>query len=177
MEVYVNGGVQKWTSPNTNPVIDLNYVSSNPQNDPAFEYLDRCSGDCDIDDHCAPGLFCFHVNKGGSVFPGCNNPTGSGADYCVDPNDIDNLMFLPTGGWDDDWKLSEGKIVSLIEGVNTIKLKVPFGNDNAPNVDYLKIEGLPSPTIASKFRNPPHFVCKWPDAHIMSWLFCVCFLI
>jgi hypothetical protein len=63
---------------------------------------------------------------------------------------------------DDDWRHTEEKNVSLVAGVNTIKVKVPFGNTDAPNIDYLKIEGLPSPTISSNFRNPPHFLCKKP---------------
>ena len=160
MEVYVNDEVVKWSSPNANPLIDLDYISSNPQDADGFEPMTRCQGDCDIDDNCAAGLFCFQVNKRGSAIPGCNNLIDSGADYCVDPNDIDNLMFLPTGGSENDWRLTEGKTVHLVEGVNTIKLKVPFGNDRTPTIDYLKIEGLPSPTISSKFRNAPHFVCK-----------------
>ena len=160
MEVYVNDEEIKWTSSNANPIIDLDYISGNPQGAVGFEPMSRCQGDCDIDDHCAAGLFCFQVNKGGSAFPGCNGASSS--DFCVDPNDVDNMLFLPTGGTNDDWRLTEGKIVRLVEGVNTIKVKCPFGNDKRPTIDYLKIEGLPSPTIASKFRNPPHFVGKKP---------------
>lgn len=158
MELYVNGNLITWTPDSPNTKIDLDYIAGNPSTE--FLPLQRCQGDCDIDDHCAPGLFCYQVNKGGSEFPGCNNPTGSGSDYCVDPNDIENIAFFGTGGWNDDWRHSKGKIVTLQEGVNEIKIKVPFGADNAPNMDYLKIEGVQSPTIQSKFRNPPHFVCK-----------------
>lgn len=163
--MYVNDEVVEWTGPDANPPIDLDYISSNPQNDVGFEPMTRCQGDCDIDEHCAAGLFCFQVNKGGSAIPGCNNPDGLGADFCVDPNDIENMLFLPTGGSSDDWRLTEGKTVRLVEGVNTIKLKVPFGNDRRPTFDYLKIEGLPSFTSSSKFRNPPHFVGKQPRHH------------
>ena len=158
MELYINGSPIQWTPESPNAKIDLDYLGGTPavENLP----LQRCQGDCDIDDHCAPGLFCYQVNKGGSEFPGCNNPTGSGSDYCVDPKDIENIAFFGTGGWDDDWRHSKGKTVTLQEGVNEIKIKVPFGADNAPNMDYMKIEGVQSPTIQSKFRNPPHFVCK-----------------
>lgn len=159
MEVYVNGEEMKWTHPNANLNIDLDYIGRNPQSDAGFEGLTRCQGDCDIDDHCAAGLFCFQVNKATS-FPGCNNADDS--DFCVDPNDIDNMVFFPTGGSSGDWRLTEGRKVSLVAGANTIKVKVPFGNDNAPNIDYLQIEGLPSSTSMSKFRNPPHFVGKKP---------------
>ena len=158
MELYVNGSPIQWTPESPNAKIDLEKLGDNPAEEDLP--LQRCQGDCDIDDHCAPGLFCYQVNKGGSEFPGCNNPTGSGSDYCVDPNDIENIAFFGTGGWGDDWRHSKGKIVTLQEGVNEIKIKVPFGADNAPNMDYLKIEGVQSPTIQSKFRNPPHFVCK-----------------
>jgi hypothetical protein len=168
MEVYVNEEEVKWTSPNANPIINLEYIKGDPQNDAGFEFLTRCQGDCDIDDHCAPGLFCFQVNRGGSVIPGCNGTHGS--DFCLDPNDFDNLFMFPTGGWDDDWRQTEGRIVTLTEGVNTIKVKVPFGNDNAPNIDYLKIEGLPSPTIPAKFRNPPHFLGKKPLLYFFVFL-------
>ncbi len=168
--MFVNDEAVKWTSPNANPIIDLDYINSNPQDSVGFEPMSRCQGDCDIDDHCAPGLFCFQVNKGGSAFPGCNNPDGSGADFCVDPNDIDNALFFPTGGSSDDWRLTEGKLVHLVEGVNTIKLKLPFGNDRRPTIDYMKIEGLSSPIIASKFRNPPHFVGKKPS-HSLHFMF------
>eukprot|EP00984_Skeletonema_dohrnii_P004238 scaffold1495_cov202-Skeletonema_dohrnii-CCMP3373.AAC.3 len=149
MEVYINGGLIKWTSPNANTdILDVDNLGDNPS-----------------------GLFCFQVNKGSSDFPGCSNPSGLGSDFCVDPNDVDNMLFLPTGGWSDDWRLTEGKIVGLVAGINTIKVKVPFGNDNSPNIDYLKIEGVPSPTIASKFRNPPHFVGKKPS--MLYFLVCV----
>jgi len=159
--VYINGGLIKWTSPNANTDIpDVDNLGDNPSDDYP---MSRCNGDCDIDDHCAAGLFCFQVNKESSDFPGCNNPNGLGSDFCVDPNDVDNMLFLPTGGSSEDWRLTEGKIVGLVAGINTIKVKVPFGNDNSPNIDYLKIEGVPSPTIASKFRNPPHFVGKKPS--------------
>lgn len=160
MELDVNGSPIQWTPESPNAKIDLDDKGSTP----AVEFLplQRCQGDCDIDDHCAPGLFCYQVNKGGSEqeVPGCNNPTGSGSDYCVDPKDIENIVFFGTGGWDDDWMHSKGKTVTLQEGVNEIKIKVPFGADNAPNIDYMKIEGVQSPEIQSKFRNPPHFVCK-----------------
>ena len=172
MEVFVNDQQIKWTSPTANPTIDLEYISGDPQNDVDFVALTRCQGDCDIDDHCAAGLFCFQVNKGGSAFPGCNNL--SSADFCVDPNDIDNMKFLPTGSFSNSWRLTEGKIVSLVQGLNTIKVKVPFGNDNAPNIDYLKIEGLPSSTIASKFRNPPHFVGKKPISILPNFMMMMC---
>ena len=41
--------------------------------------------------------------------------------------------------------------------MNTIRLKVAHRGESAPNVDYLKVEGVGTPTAAS-FRNPPHFV-------------------
>lgn len=171
MEVHVNGVEVKWPPPNANPIINLNYIGGDPQTNAGFTFLTRCQGDCDIDEHCAPGLFCLQVNKGGSAFPGCN--TTSGSDFCVDKNDFDKILFHGTGGWSDDWKHTDAKIVSLKAGVNTIKLKVPFGNDNAPNIDYMKIEGLPSTTNPSKFRNPPHFVGKKPSlAPLVLFLCC-----
>ena len=160
MEVFVNGQLAKFPQTNANQPIDLEYVGGDPQNDAGFVALTRCQGDCDNDDHCAAGLFCFQVNKGDSAFPGCNNLAGS--DYCVDPKDIDNMPFFSTGHWSSAWRLTEKKVVTLVAGVNTITVKVPFGNDNAPNIDYMKIEGIPTSTIASKFRNPPHFLGKKP---------------
>ena len=99
---------------------------------------------------------------------------GYAGDVCVDPNDIENLLFHGTGGWDDDYEETKGRIVTLEEGVNEIKVKVPYGADNSPMFDYLKIEGLPSPTIQSKFRNPPHFLCKKPNTLLFVCSFCPC---
>ena len=74
MEVYVNGEEMKWTHPNANLNIDLDYIGRNPQSDAGFEGLTRCQGDCDIDDHCAAGLFCFQVNKATSFPPRAPTP-------------------------------------------------------------------------------------------------------
>lgn len=159
MELFVNGQLTKFTNPDANQPISLDLLGGSPQLDPDFVELTRCQGDCDSDDHCAAGLFCFQVSEDTDI-PGCNNT--SSADYCVDPNDIDNIPFFPTGSWSNAWRLTEKKVVNLVAGANTIKVKVPFGNDDAPNIDYMKIEGVPTSTIPSKFRNPPHFLGKSP---------------
>lgn len=46
--------------------------------------LGRCEGDCDVDDHCSPGLVCFQRNENEPV-PGCawGNADNSRTDYCV----------------------------------------------------------------------------------------------
>ena len=72
----MNGNPVKWAPENPNAKIDVEVVGSDPQNDPGFIWLERCQGDCDIDDHCKPGLFCYQVNKAVPAYPGCNNPDG-----------------------------------------------------------------------------------------------------
>ena len=68
--------------------------------------LQRCEGDCDIDDECDDGLFCMHNNNYESV-PGCTGDQQREWDYCVDINDFDyGFTLLPTGGWDNDWHYS-----------------------------------------------------------------------
>ncbi|CAJ1930763.1 unnamed protein product [Cylindrotheca closterium] len=46
--------------------------------------LGRCEGDCDVDDHCGPGLFCFQRGRNEPV-PGCSGGAAdnSRTDYCV----------------------------------------------------------------------------------------------
>lgn len=55
-------------------------------NDPAPTYLQACTGECDDDSQCAPGLKCFQ-RENGETIPGCK---GSGFaknwDYCYDPS-------------------------------------------------------------------------------------------
>jgi len=47
--------------------------------------LEMCKGDCDSDDHCGPGLYCFQRHAGGDPVPGClgGEDDQSTADYCV----------------------------------------------------------------------------------------------
>ena len=48
-------------------------------------------------------------------------------------------------------------------GHNTIRVQLPPKYINGPNIDYLKVEGLPVSNIPSSFRNPPHFMSIIPD--------------
>ena len=52
----------------------------------------RCSGDCDTDDECGPGLRCFQRGSGSdndaeADVPGCCGTGRRGTDYCYDPSD------------------------------------------------------------------------------------------
>jgi hypothetical protein len=74
-------------------------------------------------------LIC-HQNDGiaGEEIPGCGAYTTSASDYCVDPNDYtQGVLFMPTGGWNDDWLQTPKVEVTLVAGINTIKLQIPTG--------------------------------------------------
>jgi len=46
--------------------------------------LQECAGDCDSDDDCAPGLFCYHrADWSISTIPGCIGRAYSNFDYCL----------------------------------------------------------------------------------------------
>lgn len=90
-----------------------------------------------------------------------NNDIFSNIHFCssVDPKKSKKLLFFPTGGWTSDWHYTEPIKVFLTEGLNTIRMEVPSGADNAPNLDLLRIEqNLAMSTSTATFRNPPHFV-------------------
>jgi hypothetical protein len=42
-----------------------------------------CEGDCDIDEDCADGLFCFMKESGVATVPGCDGFDTSRTDYCI----------------------------------------------------------------------------------------------
>lgn len=73
-------------------------------------------------------LIC-HQNDGNlnEEVPGCADYTRSSNDYCVDPQDYTDLLFFPTGGWDDDWGQTKKVEVTLISGANTVRLQIPPG--------------------------------------------------
>ncbi|KAL7472623.1 hypothetical protein ACHAXS_012985 [Conticribra weissflogii] len=49
---------------------------------------EKCFGDCDNDDECEKGLFCYR-RAGFELVPGCAGQGVQGRDYCFDPEDID----------------------------------------------------------------------------------------
>ena len=60
--------------------------------------LQLCEGDCDVDSHCAPGLYCFQRTRFQAI-PGCigGETDKTPADYCVfDPNGP-GYTIPPTG--------------------------------------------------------------------------------
>jgi len=155
LSVYVNEEEIIRQLENPNPTMPLNNIGRNPANQ-----SDRCSGDCDKDDHCGAGLHC-HKDK---VVPGCSGTARNGWDYCVDINDFDyGFTLSPTGGWTDDWLVSAPLQVDLVAGQNTIRVSLPQAYTAGPNIDHLKVEGLPTPAPSSSFRNPPHFMGLIPD--------------
>ena len=46
-------------------------------------------GDCDEDEDCENGLFCYRRNAFETV-PGCAGQGSSGTDYCFDPADLED---------------------------------------------------------------------------------------
>ena len=48
-------------------------------------------------------------------------------------------------------------------GQNTIRVQLPPKYRQGPNIDYLKVEGLPVSSSPPSFRNPPHFMSLIPD--------------
>ena len=48
--------------------------------------LGRCYGDCDYNENCHDGLFCWQRNSGDPV-PGCNGSPNTDTDYCVREQD------------------------------------------------------------------------------------------
>jgi len=68
-----------WTVPTPAPQTTLSWHGWGGRN------LNECEGDCDNDDHCAAGLYCYHdagVNMNGPP-PGCTGTAfAENADYC-----------------------------------------------------------------------------------------------
>ncbi|KAL7542550.1 hypothetical protein ACHAXR_011864 [Thalassiosira sp. AJA248-18] len=163
LNVFVN--TQEVLNPpaNPNPVLPFNSIDNQgPEHLP----LQRCDGRCSsYDDHCGDGLYCIEPNHYEAV-PGCNGTKLHWYGYCVDVNDFDNgFTLLPTGGWTDDWHYSEPLEVNLNAGQNSIRVQLPPDYIRGPNIDHLKVEGLPTSTSLSSFRNPPHFMSLIPDNH------------
>mmetsp|Transcript_28329 Transcript_28329/g.59197 ORF Transcript_28329/g.59197 Transcript_28329/m.59197 type:complete len:534 (-) Transcript_28329:220-1821(-) len=49
---------------------------------------EKCFGDCNSDDECEKGLYCYR-RAGFELVPGCAGQGVQGRDYCFDPEDID----------------------------------------------------------------------------------------
>jgi len=49
--------------------------------------LGLCSGDCDTNDDCGPGLMCFQ-REGNTPVPGCVGDGVKDYDYCIDPQNL-----------------------------------------------------------------------------------------
>ena len=47
----------------------------------------KCEGDCDLDEDCEKGLFCYR-RSAFELVPGCAGQGVTGRDYCFDPNDL-----------------------------------------------------------------------------------------
>jgi hypothetical protein len=64
------------------PLAPLNLVSLGWS---PINKLDRCNGDCDVDDDCKPGLICFERNGFFEAVPGCigGELDASFTDYCI----------------------------------------------------------------------------------------------
>jgi hypothetical protein len=123
--------------------------------------LKRCESDCDNDGECSDGLICKQ-NDALEEVPGCSGSQTSGTDYCIDPSDwTHGTVFMPTGGWNDDWLYTEGLKVALVAGNNVIRAQIPLegGYKAGPNIDHLVVEGQKISSSFS-FRNPPHFMSK-----------------
>lgn len=60
--------------------------------------LDQCEGDCDKDEHCAPGLLCYNRQGQYDPVPGCDGAEldDSLSDFCFDPRVYDTAA--PTDG-------------------------------------------------------------------------------
>ena len=69
--------------------IDSCSVPLSGSNDNDAVNLASCTGECDADEQCASGLFCFQ-RESGEPIPGCTG-TGEGDDwdYCYDPACVD----------------------------------------------------------------------------------------
>lgn len=46
---------------------------------------------------------------------------------------------------------------------NAIRVQLPPNYERGPNIDHLKVEGLPVSVSPDSFRNPPHFMSLIPD--------------
>ena len=109
--MYDNGSIERGGSPNNRPApeptreptlepppnnmpilpqISLQDVGNNKvynNGNPAPFRLGQCEGDCDSDDDCADGLYCYDTD-GPTTVPGCNGVrsvarNGKQDDYCT----------------------------------------------------------------------------------------------
>ena len=157
LNLFVNGEELVY-SPSLNSPGNITNIGGNPT---ASYPLGKCAGDCDSDSQCADGLFCFHRDETEPIPTSlCNEGVlNNGWDYCVDVNDFVGVVALPTGSWSNGWHYTEPVQVTLLGGVNSIRLQFPF----PISIDNMRIEGLDSSTPSSSFRNPPHFMSIIPD--------------
>lgn len=109
----------------------------------------RCEGDCDNDDQCGEGLICLQMN-GLAPFPGCNGTQSSSTDYCVDVNDYDSFVFLPTGGFNNGWRTTAPIEVDLAGESNMFALEKSSMHGAVADTFLLTSHSLPESFIAGE---------------------------
>lgn len=103
--------------------------------------LDECAGDCDVDEDCGPGLFCYQRNVAYEVVPGC-----AGGDE--DPSLTDYCAFKP-----------------LPSDAPPVPAPTKTPTTAAPTN-----KGTPSPTgIPTVTATPTGFVGDLPNITIVGW--------
>lgn len=80
----------------------FNYGISYIGADPSYR-IGQCSGDCDDDSDCSPGLICYQRDAYVGI-PGCVGGVSdsSNTDFCIRPSDILEVKFC---GSDPSWEL------------------------------------------------------------------------
>mmetsp|Transcript_30664 Transcript_30664/g.64801 ORF Transcript_30664/g.64801 Transcript_30664/m.64801 type:complete len:611 (+) Transcript_30664:516-2348(+) len=110
LSVFVNEQEVLRPAANPNPIVGVTNLGLNFDTYP----IGRCQADCNRDDQCNFGLFCYERN-GDEAVPGCSGGAVTGWDYCVDISDFNfGFVLLPTGGWFDNWCYSDPLEVDLI---------------------------------------------------------------
>jgi len=124
--------------------------------------LATCTGECDNDGQCAPGLKCFQRSKGEAI-PGCDvstAPTGDW-DYCYNPNFGKAAPLVKVGKSNDDnainLKACTGECDSDLQCGPGLKC---FQRDNGESIPGCDVSTAPTGTW--DYCYDPMFGHTWP---------------
>ncbi len=139
--------------------IRLNGISWSP---PRSSKLNRCEGDCDIDDDCGEGLYCFQRFAPKTEVPGCigGGSDSSLMDYCVidDRNDVPVPVITPP-------IVIAAPVPAPTEPSRTIPDSIP---DSTPDLAV-----LPDSSTTTQLGVPPPIDCQmYKDLGVRMDRFC-----
>jgi len=130
---------------------------------PLSQKLGMCQGDCDTDEDCEEGLYCFFKDAGVTSVPGCGGFDDSRTDYCT--NKIETAptqkLGMCEGDCDSDEDCEEG-LYCFFKDTDVTSVPGCGGFDDS-RTDYCTNKIETTPTFQQPFpmlyvfpENPPH---------------------